>query len=101
MASRFSAFECALIRGAFGGREQPLGMVSGRVQHPQAQGGKSGQKFLAARHLQRIQMILDAQGREEVALDIQLAAEIGIGQRQRIAVRAPPTRRPRGCGTRA
>ena len=69
--------------------------MSGRVQQPQTPGGERGQKFLGARHLQRIQVILDAQGGEEVALDLQLAAEVRIGQRQRIV---SEHRRPNGFG---
>ncbi len=85
MASRFSAFECALIRGASDGANSRLGMVRGGVQQAQAPRRGRGQKLLAARHLQDIQMILDAQGGEEIPLDIQLAPEVGIGKGQRIA----------------
>jgi hypothetical protein len=59
-------------------------VVGGRIQHPQPQCRESGQQFLGARHLHCIQVILDAQCGEEVALDIELAAEVGIGQCQRI-----------------
>ncbi len=66
------------------GSKQPLGMVGGRVQHPQAQGRESRQEFLSERHLQRIQVILDAERCEEIPLDIQFSPEVRIGQRERI-----------------
>ena len=46
---------------------------------------EGGQKLLPDGHLQHIEMILDAQRRKEIPFDIQVAPEIGIGERKRVA----------------
>jgi len=55
-----------------------------RVERPQPHCGGSRSNLLADRHLQRLQMILERESGEKIALNVQISPKVGFGEPQRI-----------------
>ena len=86
MASRFSSFECDLTSRPCEGTESARGLSRRPIERSQFERHEHGFQAVAQRDPHGLEMVFEAKRREQVAFDVDIAAEVGLHQPQRIAV---------------